>query len=207
MKTLLATSILIAVALPGLRAATVLPVPPAELLSLLAGPPDGWEMKKSQADTVFSGNLVATATRVFEEIPQPDATGAEPEAQLGRLTIQLMDTGRAADRTAMFASATGEFAGYPAMSSGTGDSQTVTLLVAQRFLLSVAAADAPTALVAKWTTDCAKQIAAAAGGLTSKPAPDGPMSYTSAHVDELDPTKSRSHEAGTAGAVELEITE
>jgi len=185
----------------------VLPVPPTDLISLLAPAPEGWKVVKSRAGNVFSGNLISIADRQFELVPPQAPDGSKPEKSV--LTIQLTDTGKAPQRLAIFDPATAgqslsTIAGFPAIKVPEPGGDKALILIKGRLLLSVQGRNAKPDVVDRYITQAVALIQKTQ--LPQQPVPDitKPLSYIEEIVDELNPKLSRKFKASAAIAVEVD---
>ncbi|PTX94832.1 hypothetical protein DB346_22765 [Verrucomicrobia bacterium LW23] len=186
----------------------VLPESPQKLLKFFPPGPSGWELRKSQANNLFSGNLIAIAKREYAR-PKSSSTNAQAGADR-MLRIQLTDTGRAAERIAIFETSEAErdasksLAGFPAMRVQESGRVTTTILIARRWIVTFELPSDAESEAQPWLISCAKAVEKAAAEVPEKVAPvNGEITYLAETVDELHPARSRSHQATVAGAVDF----
>lgn len=140
----------------------IVPLEPSDLIKLLPGTPQGWELKESKGKSFYNEWLVSQVSRQFTQLPQPNSGGAKPP-QPAMTRIQLTDTGYS---PALFGDfdqfkpgkyGTTEnlsFDSFPARRVITADGERLRILVKARFVIEVETHNqAPNAAIS-WAKVC-----------------------------------------------------
>lgn len=182
----------------------MMPAPPERLLKFLPDEVEAWKMTRSTAETVYDQWVHSQATRWFER-PRPDAEDAPP--MVAKLTIE--DTGGYAPARALFADFVPEVGegfekrlvnGFPTiLIDYRASGFSAEILVADRFLVRILCENQPRRFLREWVGHLRLR------GLTRLPKTEVvalPEVVTVTRIDELDPSRNRTYELGTAsGAI------
>lgn len=173
----------------------------SNLLNLLPTCPDTWIIKRSQARTLYQGNLETYAIREFEEFVLPDAKKSKNAAKPERVVMVIRDTCGRGPHVEPFQEETAPTSGgdfklgnwnrYPAMLVRMGKNrQALRILVADRFLVEVVFSGNDHRALKWWLGRCNLKALAEAKPRIPITIRDQVMLY---FLDELHPERNRSY--------------